>query len=502
MIMIIFIVVGAIFLLALFGAGFVSASPREIKVISGWRKQRVLHGRTGWKVPILERVDTMTAEMISIDAKTTDFVTTKDFIEVKVDAAIKVRIGVERPELFKSAIRNFLYKDPEQISNEVRDTLEGHLRAIIGRMDIKEIVQDKVTFSTQVQENATKDLEEMGLEIVAFNIQNVIDKNDVIKNLGIDNTERIRKDAAIAKAIALQEVAEQEAKSSKIANDARVDAEVEIAQRNNELEIKKAQLKTAAEVKRAQADASYEIEQQTQRKEIERQTAEANIVKAEKEAEIQNRNVKVMEEKLSAEIKKQADAEKYARQQQAEAEKIERMNQAEAEKFEAEKEAEALKARAEAERFAAEQNAIAIEKEGRAEAEAIRLKLEAEADGLNKKAEAMLKLQDAGKLEMVLAKMPEIARAVAEPLSRIDSITMFGEGNSSKLVGDIMTTTEQINKGLGLNIQNLIQDTLTGTVQGRAMARGIKQAEAVEVVEPVESSSEVKEDSNESNEED
>lgn len=114
----------------------------------------------------------------------------------------------------------------------------------------------------------------------------------------------------------------------------------------------------------------------------------------------------------------------------------------------------------------------------------------------------MLKLQDAGKLEMVLAKMPEIACAVAEPLSRIDSITMFGEGNSSKLVGDIMTTTEQINKGLGLNIQNLIQDTLTGTVQGRAMARGIKQAEAVEVVEPVEASSEVKEDSNESNEED
>ena len=491
MIMIIFIVVGAIFLLALFGARFVSASPREIKVISGWRKQRVLHGRTGWKVPILERVDTMTAEMISIDAKTTDFVTTKDFIEVKVDAAIKVRIGVERPELFKSAIRNFLYKDPEQISNEVRDTLEGHLRAIIGRMDIKEIVQDNVTFSTQVQENATKDLEEMGLEIVAFNIQNVIDKNDVIKNLGIDNTERIRKDAAIAKAIALQEVAEQEAKSSKIANDARVDAEVEIAQRNNELEIKKAQLKTAAEVKRAQADASYEIEQHTQRQEIERQTADANIVKAEKEAEIQNRNVKVMEEKLSAEIKKQADAEKYARQQQAEAEKIERMNQAEAEKFEAEKEAE---------RFAAEQNAIAIEKEGRAEAEAIRLKLEAEADGLNKKAEAMLKLQDAGKLEMVLAKMPEIARAIAEPLSRIDSITMFGEGNSSKLVGDIMTTTEQINKGFGLNIQNLIQDTLTGTVQGRAMARGIKQAEAVEVVEPVESNNEVQEDSNESNE--
>lgn len=106
------IIVGVVILVALviFFAGFVSASPGEIKVISGPRGQRVIQGKTGWKMPIIERVDTMTAGMISVDAKTTDFVPTNDYINVKVDAAVKVKIGTERPELFQSATRNFLYK--------------------------------------------------------------------------------------------------------------------------------------------------------------------------------------------------------------------------------------------------------------------------------------------------------------------------------------------------------------------------------------------------------
>lgn len=215
----------------LFSTSFVSASPGEIKVISGPRGQRVIHGKTGWKIPVLERVDQMTAEMISIDAKTSDYVPTNDFINVKVDAAVKVRIGTDKPELFKAATRNFLYKSTDVMADEVRDTLEGHLRAIIGQMELKEIIQDRATFSEKVQENATKDLEEMGLEIVAFNVQSVVDEKGVIENLGIDNTEKIRKDAAKARAVAYQEVAEQEAKSQKIANDARVAADLEIAQK-------------------------------------------------------------------------------------------------------------------------------------------------------------------------------------------------------------------------------------------------------------------------------
>lgn len=459
--------------LFILGAGFVSASPGEIKVISGPRGQRVLHGKTGWKIPILERVDSMTAGMISVDVKTSDFVPTNDYINVKVDAAVKVKIGTEKPELFRAATRNFLYKTSDEIADEIRDTLEGHLRAIIGQMQLSTIVTDRSQFAETVQTNATKDLEEMGLEIVAFNIQGLTDSNGVIENLGIDNTEQIRKEAAKAKAKAKQEIEQQQAESDKIANDARVKADLEIAQKQNDLAKKQAALKAEADTERAKADAAYEIQKEVQRKEIERQTAEANIVREEKQAEVKEREVLVRKQTLAAEIEAQADAEKYARQQAAEAEKLERQAKAEAELFETQKEAEAQRAKAEANKFAQLQEAEAIRAKGQAEAQAIRAKLAAEAEGLDKKAEAMKKYGEAAITEMLVKALPDIAKAVATPLSNVDSITMYGEGNSSKMVGDIMTTMDQVTKGMGLDVKELITATLTGRKMGEAMGGAI-----------------------------
>ena len=163
---------------------------------------------------------------------------------------------------------------------------------------------------------------------------------------------------------------------------------------------------------------------------------------------------------MDANIRKQAEAEKYARQQAAEAELIERQRKAEAELFETQKEAEARKAQAEAEKFAQLQEAEAIEAKGRAEAEAIRLKLEAEAKGLDQKAEAMKKMQEAAITEMVVDKLPEIARAVAEPLTKVDKITMYGEGNASKMVGDIMQSIDQVSQGAGFDIRQLLAGAL------------------------------------------
>lgn len=468
------IAVSILFVAAFLVLSFVSASPGEIKVISGPSGQRVLHGKTGWKVPLLERVDRMTAGMISVDARTSDFVPTNDYINVKVDAAVKVKIGTDRPELFKAATRNFLYKSTEEIANEVRDTLEGHLRAIIGQMKLSQIVTDRVTFSEKVQENATKDLEEMGLEIVAFNVQGLVDDKGVIENLGIDNTEQIRKEAAKAKARAQQEIAQQQAESDKLANDARVQADLEIAHKQNELAKRQAALKAEADTEKAKADAAYAIQQEIQRKEIERETAEANIVKQEKEAEVKAREVKVKEQSLAAEIKAQADAELYARQKAAEAEKLERQAKADAELYEIQKDSEARRAQAEADKFAQLQEAEAIEAKGKAEAEAIRLKLAAEAEGLDKKAEAMKKYGEAAVTEMVVKALPEIARNVAEPLKNIDSITMYGEGNSGKMVGDIMTTMNQVTNGMGIDVKDLISATLTGRKMGEALAESTK----------------------------
>ena len=461
------VVIGFLFIL---GAGFVSASPGEIKVISGPRGQRVLHGKTGWKIPILERVDSMTAGMISVDVKTSDYVPTNDYINVKVDAAVKVKIGTENPVLFQAATRNFLYKASDEIADEIRDTLEGHLRAIIGQMELSTIVTDRSKFAETVQTNATKDLEEMGLEIVAFNIQGLTDSNGVIENLGIDNTEQIRKEAAKAKAKAQQEIAQQQAESDKLSNDARIKADLEIAQKQNELAKRQAALKAEADTEKAKADAAYAIQKEIQRKEIERQTADANIVKQEKEAEVKEREVKVREQSLAAEIKAEADAQKYARQQAAEAEKLERQAKAEAELFETQKESEAQRAKAEANKFAQLQEADAIRAKGEAEAEAIRAKLAAEAEGLDKKAEAMKKYGEAAITEMLVKALPDIAKAVATPLSNVDSITMYGEGNSSKMVGDIMTTMNQVTSGMGLDVKELITATLTGRRMGEALA--------------------------------
>lgn len=459
-----FIILGivAVVALGIFVAGFVSASPGEIKVISGPRGQRVIQGKTGWKMPILERVDKMTAGMISVDARTTDFVPTNDYINVKVDAAVKVKIGTEKPELFKSATRNFLYKSQSEIADEVRDTLEGHLRAIIGQMKLAEIVTDRATFSEKVQDNATKDLEEMGLEIVAFNIQGLIDEKGVIENLGIDNTEQIRKDAAIAKARAQQEIAQQQAASNKLANDAQVQAELEIAQKQTELAKRQAVLKAEADTEAAKADSAYDIQQQIQRKDVERVTAEANIVKQEQEGEVKAREVEVRRQSLEAEVKVKADAERYATEQAAQADLFSRQRAIDAETYKRTQEAKANK-----EAMLAE--AEGIKAKGQAEADAVQAKLLAEAEGLERKAEAMAKMNQAYVLEMYFNALPAVAEAVAAPLNNIGSITMYGEGNSAKMVEDITKSMTQVQSGLGdavgLDVKQLI-NTLVGVKAG------------------------------------
>jgi len=437
------IAVAAFVLIVLFlWASFVSASPGEIKVISGPRGQRVLHGKTGWKVPLLERVDTMTASMISVDAQTTDFVPTNDYINVRVDAAVKVRIATEDQTLFRAATRNFLYKTTAEISEEVRDTLEGHLRAIIGQM-----------------------------RLVAFNIQNVTDQNGVIDNLGIDNTEQIRKTAAIAKANAQKEVAQATAVAQKEANDAQVASQLEIAQKQTDLAKRQAALKVEADTEKAKADAAYEIQSQIQRRDIERETAQADIVKQEQQAVIKEKEVVVTKQALQAEVNAKADAERYAAEKKADAALYARQRQAEAEAFERTKKADADKQAMLAE-------AQGIEARGRAEASAIGAKLTAEAEGLEKKAEAMTKMNQAAVLEMYFRALPEVARAVAEPLSKVDTITMYGEGNNAQMVGDITKSISQINAGLGDSLGLDLQQLFTALVGAKVVSPTISDAVA------------------------
>ena len=425
--------------------GYVKAPPDVAYIISGVRKnQRILVGKAGIKIPFFERLDKLALGAIQIDVKTGSSVPTAEYINVRIDSTVSVRVSQD-PELMKIAAQNFLNVGREEIARKVNDLLEGNIREIAGSMKLTEMVSDRKKFSEQVQENAVPDLQRFGLELVSFNVQNFVDDNDVITNLGIDNVEQIRKAAMIAKSNAQREVAIAEAENAKQANDAKVKAAEEIAVRNNDLAIKKAQLQKISDTEQAQADAAAGIEAENQRKVMEVAAANADIARTERETELKRQQIELKERELDALVRKQADAEKYAAEKKAEAELITRQKKAEAERYEKEQEAEAMKAQADASKYAAMAEAEGIAAKGRAEAEAI-----------EKKAEAQKLMGEASVVDMILQTLPKMTEAAAAPLANVDTLTMYGEGNGSKLVGDVMKTTNQIMEGLAANGINVI----------------------------------------------
>lgn len=446
--------------------GYVKAPPDHAYIISGFRREsKILIGRAGVRIPLLERMDKLYLGQMTVDIKTEQSVPTSDFINVNVDAVAKVRISPDA-EGIKLAAKNFLNKKANDITKDLQDSLQGNMREIIGTLSLKEINTDRDSFSDQVMQKASKDMDKLGIEILSCNIQNVTDENGLIKDLGADNTSLIKKNAAIAKAQADRDIAIAQAIAERESNEARVQADTQIAQKQTELEIKRAELKILSDVKKAEADAAYAIKEQEQRRSIETATVNAQIAKTEREAELKSKEVEVTKQTLDAEIRATADAERYRQQQVADAELYKRHKEAEARKYEQEQAAEAEMKIAQARKFTQEQEAEGIAAVGRAEAEAIRAKALAEAEGIDRKAEAMKKYGEAAVIEMVMQALPEIAKNVAEPLSRVDKITMYGEGNSAKLIQDIVNgttqVTEGITEGMGIDVKALVAGMLGG----------------------------------------
>ena len=489
------IVIIVILVIVIFSAGYRKAPPDKAFIISGLRrKAKVVIGKATVKLPFFERCDVLELALMSVDVKTAQAVPTADYINISVDAVVNVKISPD-PDIIQKAQQNFLNRNVQYITGVAREVLEGNMREIVGQMRLEEMVSNRQAFADKVKQNADPDLRAMGLEIVSFNVQNFVDDNGIINDMGIDNTMQIKKKAAISKAEAERDIKIAQAEANRKANDARVDSETAIAERENELAIKQAELKRAADIKRAEADAAYTIQQEEQRKTIEITSANANLAKQAKEVEIKAKEAEIKERALEAEVKKTAEAQKYAAQQNADAELYTIQRNAEAKKYEdiqnaeaeleikkneaaailvtAQNEAAAAKARAEAARYAAEQEAEGIRARGIAEAEAVRAKAIAEAEGLDKKAEAMRKMEEAAVLQMYFEKMPEVAQAIAKPLENVDKITMYGDGNTAKLVKDITEATTQASAGLldglGVDLKSMVGSFITG----KAGASGI-----------------------------
>lgn len=427
---IIAIIVLAIAILAILASGYVKASPNKAYIISGIKREpKVLIGRAGIKIPFLEKKDELILKQISIDIKTNGYIPTKDFIGVDIDAVAKVRVLTQRDvtvnakgevvagadankrittEMANAAMKNFLNMNEDQIRDALTDSLQGNMREIIGTQCLKELCNDRKTFGDEVQAKAQKDMNALGIWIESCNIQKIEDENNLITALGQDNMSQIQKDASVAKAQADRDVAIARAQAQKDANDAQVIAETEIAQKQTELAIKKAELKKESDIKKAEADAAYKIQEEEQRKTVEITTANANLARQEKELELKEREVSIKEKALEAEVKKTAEANKYAAQQKADAEQYERQKRAEA---------------------------------------------------MKQYGDAARQQMELDTLKVYFEQLPKIAEAVAKGYMNVDSIKMFG-GDSSKLAGDIMTTVTQVTDGIkestGLDINEML----------------------------------------------
>ncbi len=457
-----------VFVLALivvfFVLSYVKAPPDKAFIISGLKKKsKIVIGKASIRIPFIERLDKLNLRLIPIDVKTSNAVPTADYININVDATVNVKISNE-PEKLRLAAENFLNKQTEYIAGVAREVLEGNVREIVGKMKLEEMVSDRQKFAMLVKENAEPDLAAMGLDIISFNVQNFVDGNEVIENLGIDNIVKIKKAAAIARAESERDIKVAQAAADKESNDAAVAAQTEIAKKQNELAIKRSELQMDADTKKAMADAAYEIQREEQRKTIEITTANANIARQEREIELKQKEVAVKEQALEAEVKKQAEANKYAAQQKADAILYQRQKDAEARQFEAQREAEARKAQAEAERYAKEQEAAGIRAVGEAEAAAIQAKGLAEAEAMEKKAEAYAKYNKAAVAEMMIRVLPEIAAKVAEPLGQIDKITIIGGGDGGNGVSQVASNVpvvmakvmESMKEATGIDLADII----------------------------------------------
>ena len=438
--------------------GYLKAPPDTAYIISGLGRKRILIGRAGWRVPFFERVDKLSLRIMQVDVKTSEAVPTNEFINVTVDGVANVKISSD-PELLKLAAEALLGKRPEELVGLVTQVLEGNMREIVGSVGLKEMVQDRQGVARKITENVVPDMRKLGLEVVNFNIQNFKDAAGTIENMGIDNVEQIRKNAQIAKANAQRDIAIATSQAQQEANAIKVQSEKMIAEQDAALAIQQAEMKVKADTKKAEADAAYSIQQETQRKTIEVTRVSADIARKEKEAELAEREIAIKERQLDAEVRKQADAMKYKAEKEAEAELVRRQRDADAKAYEAVKEAEARKAEAEALRFSMEQ-----------EAEGIRAKGLAEAEAIEKKAEAQKKMGEASVLEMYLEALPEVVKNAAAPLAQTDKIVMYGDGNSTRLVKDVMSSTSQIMDGVKESTGPDLSALLAGVVGGKVAA--------------------------------
>jgi flotillin len=431
--------------------------PNQVMVISGRgegrreltgveSKFRIVTGGRSFIWPILERVDDLSLEIMTIDITTPD-VPTVQGVPVTVDGVAQVKIGSDENSIRTAAIQ-FLSKSHEEIEHVAHETLAGHLRAILGTLTVEQLYRDREAFAQKVQEVSGDDMASMGLEIVSFVIKDISDAEGYLEALGRPRIAQVKRDAAIGEAEAERDATIESAKARQAGESAKYEAETKIAESRKNFEVEQAAFQAETNRKKAEAELAYTLQQNITNQDVKTEEVQVEVVAKKKQIEVQHQEALRREQELDATVRKPAEAEQYRVRTLAEA----RQFQLQAE---ATGEAEAIRRKGEAEADAAKARGLAeaeiLRQKGLAEAEVIRQQGLSEAEATLKKADAWKEYTQAAVLQQLLDKLPEIASAISQPLAKTDRIVVVSTGGengsgagASKITQDVTNIIAQI----------------------------------------------------------
>jgi len=438
--------------------------PNQALIVYGTGGTKVITGGAQFVLPLWQRAQEFPLELMSFDVAPPQDLYTSQGVAVNVEAVTQIKVRSDEQSI-RTAAEQFLSKPQEDRENLIRLVMEGHLRGIVGQLTVEDLVKDPENVGGKMLKTVTPDMEKMGLEVISFTIKDVRDKNDYIANMGRPQIVENRKRADIAAAIATRDTQIQQANASReaavaksSADQERVKAETEslalqaASQRN--LSLKKAEFDGEVKRQQASADKAYDIQANVSQQQVIAEAIKVTEVEKIAQIKVQQAEIQRRELELQATVQKAAEAERRRIETVAEAERqrltLEAQGQADASKARGQGEAEANRARGLA-------DADVVRAKGLAEAEVIRAKGEAEADAMKVKAAAFHEYNQAAVLDKLLTNMPEIVRAIAEPLSKVDKVTIVSTGNggngtngnggglgASRLTGDIVNMVAQV----------------------------------------------------------
>ncbi|CAM3952839.1 flotillin family protein [Paenibacillus alkaliterrae] len=485
------IVVGVIVVLGLaFWARYKTVSPDEAMLVTGsflgtknaatdesGRKVKIIRGGGAFILPIFQKAEFLSLLSHKLDVSTPE-VYTEQGVPVMADGVAIIKIGGAMEDV-ATAAEQFLGKPTEALKGEAQEVLEGHLRAILGSMTVEEVYRNRDKFAQEVQGVAAKDLKKMGLQIVSFTIKDLRDKHGYLDALGKPRIAAVKRDAEIAEAEAVRDARIQKAHAAEAGQKAELLRDTNIAEAEKDKEMKVASFKRDQDTAKAEADQAYSIQEARAKQSVVEEQMKVELVRKEREIDLEAKEILRREKQYDAEVKKKADADRYAVEQAAEANKAKLLREADALQYRIEAEAKAHAAQKRLDGLAV---AEAEKAKGTAEAEVIRLRGLAEAEAKEKLAEAFEKFGEAAILDIIVKMLPELAGKVAEPISNIDKLTVVDTGNGvgaarlSNYVTSLMSTAPEMLKSVsGIDVNALIKGLTSKAIPNSALANRAEQ---------------------------